>query len=123
MKPSEPFSQAISASFGRLLFISGQLAVNEEGVTVGTDIKSQAEQVFHNLGVVLGEAGASFSNVVKFTTFLVNAEDVAPFCEKRRELFADLFPDADYATNTMVVIDQLPKAEWLIEIEAIAVLP
>ena len=123
VKPSEPFSQAVSVSCGRLLFIAGQLAVDETGVTIGTDIKGQAEQVFHNLGVVLEQAGASFNHVVKFTTFLVNAEDVAPFCEKRRELFADLFPDRDYPTNTMVVIDQLPKEEWLVEIEAIAALP
>ena len=57
---------------------------------MGADIKGQAEQVFHNLGVVLEQAGASFNHVVKFTTFLVNAEDVGPFCEKRRELFAGL---------------------------------
>lgn len=123
VSPSEPFSQAVSVSCGRLLFIAGQLAVNEAGETVGTDIASQAEQVFHNLGVVLEQAGASFSNVVKFTTFLVDADDVGPFCEKRRELFTDYYPDRDYPVNTMVVIDQLPKSEWLVEIEAIAALP
>lgn len=121
--PAEPFSQALSVSCGRLLFIAGQLAVNEAGETVGTDVKRQAEQVFHNLGCVLEHAGASFSNVVKFTTFLVNAEDVGPFAEKRRELFSGLFPDRDYPTNTMVVVDRLPKEEWLLEIEAIAALP
>lgn len=123
IKPTEPFSQAISADCGRLLFIAGQLAVDKKGVTVGADIQSQATQVFHNLGIVLEEAGASFSNVLKFTTFLVNAGDVAPFCDKRRELLAELYPNRDYPANSMVVIDQLPKSEWLVEIEAIATLP
>ena len=66
---------------------------------------------------------STFSSVVKFTTFLVNASDVAGFCEKRRELFAKFYPNGDFPVNTMVVVEQLPKDEWLLEIEAIATLP
>jgi len=123
VSPSEPFSQAVVTSGGKTLYIAGQLAVDEQGVTVGSDIASQAEQVFKNLETVLEGCGGSFSNVVKFTTFLVNASDVEGFCEKRRELFAKFFPNGDFPVNTMVVVEQLPKGEWLVEIEAFATLP
>jgi len=122
-KPSQPFSQAVRTSGATTLYIAGQLAVNEAGVTVGDDIASQTQQVLENIGRVLAGCGGSFANVVKFTTFLVNAGDVAGFCEKRRELFARFYPDGAYPVNTMVVVEQLPKEEWLLEMEAIATLP
>ena len=119
-KPAEPYSQAVSAS-GRLLFIAGQVSVNEQAETVGAgDMAAQVDQVFHNLGAVLESLGASFANVVKFTTFLARAEDLATFSSKRREIFSRIYADGDYPVNTMVVIDQLPNTDWLLEIEAIA---
>lgn len=121
--PAEPYSQAVSAS-GRLLFIAGQVSVNAQAETVGAgDLAPQMDQVFHNLGVVLESQGASFANVVKFTTFLVRAEDLPTFSAKRREIFSRIYPDGGYPANTMVVIDQLPNTDWLLEIEAIATLP
>jgi enamine deaminase RidA (YjgF/YER057c/UK114 family) len=78
------------------------------------------EQVFKNLGYILESAGTSFNNVAKFTTFLTRSQDLSTFYEKRAEIFADIYPDGHYPTNTLLVVEKLAREEWLIEIEAIA---
>jgi enamine deaminase RidA (YjgF/YER057c/UK114 family) len=123
VKPPQPYGQAIAVSCSKLLFVAGQLSVDVNGETVGSDIQSQTTKVYENLVGALASANATFADVVKMTTFLVNADDVAGYCDTRFEMFAKYLPEGPYPTNTMVVIDQLPKGEWLLEIEAIAALP
>ncbi len=121
--PAEPYSQAISVSGGKLLFVAGQVSVDAQGQTVGAgDLAAQMDQVFGNLGRALRGAGAGFEDVSKFTTFLVRPEDVPAFARKRREIFAGIYPNGCYPTNTLVVVQQLPNTDWLLEIEAIAAL-
>ena len=67
-------------------------------------------------------AGAGFEDVTKFTTFLVRPEDVPSFSRLRREIFAEIYPNGNYPTNTLVVVQQLPNTDWLLEIDAIAAL-
>ncbi len=83
----------------------------------------QMRQVFRNLEKVLASAGASFSDVVKFTTYLVRSQDIEGFMAVRKELFAKLYPKGDYPPNTLLVIDRLVPEEFLIEVEAIAASP
>jgi enamine deaminase RidA (YjgF/YER057c/UK114 family) len=45
------------------------------------------------------------------------------FYDKRSEIYAEIYPDGRYPTNTLVVIEQLAREEWLVEIEAIAAIP
>ena len=123
-KPQGLYSHAISVSAGRLLFIAGQVAIDENNQLVGSgDFNAQMDQVFKNLDHVLESADASFDSVVKFTTYLTRSQDLGAFYEKRAEIFADIYRDGCYPTNTLVVIDQLAREEWLVEIEAIAALP
>ena len=123
-QPLGTYNHAIIASPGRLMFVAGQVAVDEGGGLVGpNDLASQMRQVFHNLGQVLASGGASFRNVVQFTTYLVRTQKVEDFLTARREIFPDIFPDGDYPTNTLLVIEGLVKPEFLLEIEAIAALP
>ena len=71
-QPIGAYSQAIRTAPGELLFMAGQVAVDSDGNLVGPgDMVAQTRQVFQNLGGVLAGVGASFSNVVEFTTYVV----------------------------------------------------
>jgi enamine deaminase RidA (YjgF/YER057c/UK114 family) len=123
-QPQGMYNHAIIASAGRLLFIAGQVAIDENNQLAGPgDFNAQMQQVFKNLGSILDSAGASFENVAKFTTYLTGAKNLTAFYDKRREIFAEIYPQGRYPANTLVVIDQLARKEWLIEIEAVAALP
>jgi enamine deaminase RidA (YjgF/YER057c/UK114 family) len=123
-KPQGLYNHAISVSAGRLLFIAGQVAIDENNQLVGIgDFNAQMDQVFTNLGRILESAAASYDSVVKFTTYLTRSGDLKAFYEKRAEIFADIYRAGHYPTNTLVVIDQLAREEWLVEIEAVAAIP
>ena len=119
--PLGAYNHAVTVRPGRLMFIAGQVAVNEGGDPVGAaDLPAQTRQVFHNLGQVLASAGASFENVVQFTTFIVRGQSIDDYISARREIFPRIFPKSDFPPNTLLVIDRLVREEFLIEIEAIA---
>jgi enamine deaminase RidA (YjgF/YER057c/UK114 family) len=122
--PSGRYSHAILVRAGRLLFIAGQTGRDAEGKLVGHgDVATQTRQVFHNIGKILQDAGATFSNVVQFTTYLVADESVRPFLETRSEVFDELYPDRDYPPNTLLNVQSLGGGDALVEISAIAALP
>ena len=123
-RPLGAYNHAVSVRPGRLVFIAGQVAVSEGGDVVGAgDLSAQTRQVFQNLEQILSSAGATFENVVQFTTYLVSSQSVENFIAARTEIFPRIFPDGNYPTNTLLVIDRLVRDEFLIEIEAIAALP
>ena len=123
-QPIGAYSQAIRTTPGELLFIAGQVAVDLDGNPVGTgDVIAQTRQVFENLGGVLEGAGATFSNVVEFTTYVVGRDSVQGFIAGRTEVFPTMFPDGDYPPNTLLVIDGLVREEFLVEVSAVAALP
>ena len=123
-QPLGAYNHAVSVRPGRLVFIAGQVSINEEGDIVGKgDFPAQVQQVFHNLGQVLASAGASFENVVQFTTFVVRSRSTDEFVAARREVFAQIYPNGGYPPNTLLFIDRLVREEFFIEIEAIAALP
>lgn len=104
-----------------LLFVAGQLSVDTAGTTVGAgDLERQMRQVFANVNAVLEEAHMTFSNVLKFTTYLVDADDVEGFYEVRARLFSTLFGGQHYPPNTLLVVQRLVRPEFLIEVEAVA---
>jgi enamine deaminase RidA (YjgF/YER057c/UK114 family) len=106
---------------GPLLFIAGQVAVDNRGEVVGKhDFDAQFQQVFDNLGAVLKGAGASFDDVIRFTTYLVHSQDIEKFMKARAALFPKLFGSAAYPPNTLLVVDRLVKEEFLLEVEVVA---
>ena len=112
-----PYSQAVSAPAGRLLFCSGQIPLDPaSGEMVGAgDVRAQAERVLENLGAVLTAGGASFKSVVKTTIFLIDLGDFGAV----NEIYARYFPSLPPARATVQAAG-LPRGA-LIEIEAIAV--
>ena len=123
-QPLGAYSQAIRVRAGELLYLAGQVGIDRSGNLPGDgDVAAQTRQTFENLGQVLRAVGASFSNVVEFTTYLVGRESVQPFLEARAALFSTLFPDGDYPPNTLLVVDGLVREDFLVEIKAVAALP
>ena len=118
------YSIGMSVNAGRLLYVAGQVGVNREGTLVGPgDCATQTRQVLENIGHVLEGAGAGFSNVVEFTTYVVGRDSVQGFIDGRNQVFPDIFPGGDYPPNTLLVVDGLVREEFLVEIKAVAALP
>jgi reactive intermediate/imine deaminase len=116
----EPFSHYTDAvRAGNLLFISGCVALDADGTLVGEgDVVAQARQVFENIGLCLSAAGSCFADVVKVTTFLTDVGDRARINPVRQEFFGDAKP-----ASTLVEVSALVLPEFLIEVEAVAVVP
>jgi 2-iminobutanoate/2-iminopropanoate deaminase len=113
-----PYSQAVVAPAGRLLFCSGQIPLDPRtGEMVGAgDVRVQTQRVMENLGAVLVAAGVSFEAIVKTTIFLADLQDFAAV----NEIYGVYFPN-DPPARATVQAAGLPKGA-LIEIEAIAAL-
>lgn len=103
------------------VFIAGQLSVDRTGAVVGKgDFEAQMRQVFENIRNALLSMQCTFSNVVKFNTFLVHSQDIDQFMAVRKKLFPELFKDGAYPPNTLLIIDRLVQEEFLIEVETTA---
>lgn len=105
-----------------LLHIAGQVGVDAHGDVAGDDVRSQARQTYRNLEAILSSEGLSPAAILKFTTYLIDEDDIAAFYGVRDELFPELFPDGAFPPNTLLVVRRLVKPEFRVEIEAVAVL-
>ena len=113
-------SSQVAEASGRLLFISGQVAVTEDDKLVGKDdFVAQLEQSFRNVDVAVRAAGGTFKDIVKLNYFCLDSVDRALLSEVRR--VRDSYVSADYApASTFVFVSGLARKGWLIEIEAVA---
>ena len=103
------------------LFIAGMLSVGIEGNVVGeSNFEVQCSQVFANIEAALEANEASFSNVVQFTTYLVNSDHIPAFMDFRKREFPALFPNGKYPPNTLLMVDRLVQASFLIEVQTVA---
>ena len=76
------YSQIVEVTAGRIIFISGQTALDREGAVVGrNDFSAQADQVFRNLSAALHSVGATASNLVKLTVFVRDMANLAAYRE------------------------------------------
>ncbi len=111
------YSHAVRA--GQTLYVAGQVARNEHGELVGADdALGQARQVYANLAAVLEASGATFGDVVRVTTYLVDPADSAAVTRVRLEAFGDHRP-----AHTGLVVAALGAPEVKVEVEVTAVLP
>jgi reactive intermediate/imine deaminase len=112
------YSHVVVASGGKTIYISGQVAFDADRNLVGKgDLRAQAHQVFSNLKTALAAAGADFSHVVKMTTFVKDISQMAIVREVRDQYLNGPKPPASSA----VEVSRLVNEDWLIEIEAVAV--
>ncbi len=114
-----PYSQAIAARGGRLVFTSGQIPLDPKTMQIvgEGDIVAQTERVLENLQGLLAASGVGFEHVVKTVIFLA---DMGHFAQVN-ELYAKRFREAPPARST-VQVAYLPRGV-LIEIDMIAVGP
>jgi len=115
------YSHMAEITGGKMIYIAGQVALDASGNIVGkNDYGAQLQQVFFNLKTALESAGASFKNVVKLNYYIVDSVDRSEFFAYRevRDRFVDT---ANPPVATVVVVRGLFLPEFLIEIEAVAV--
>ena len=114
------YTPVVAAQGGRTIYVSGQVPVNEKGELVGKgDLLAQTEQAFRNVDTALKAAGASFADVVKITTFVVGykPEHRAIMHQVRSKyVVKDRMP-----ASTLLGVQALAVADYLIEVEAVAV--
>ncbi|MDR2986988.1 MAG: RidA family protein [Nocardiopsaceae bacterium] len=114
------YTHVVVATGSKLIFVAGQEPEDEHGNLVGPgDLAAQARQVFANLGGALAAAGASPVSVARITIFVVgHRPEYLPVIEEARvTLFADHKP-----VDTLVGVETLARPEYLIEVDAIAVI-
>jgi 2-iminobutanoate/2-iminopropanoate deaminase len=111
--PVGPYSHA--AAVGDLIFVSGLLAMDDEGKIVGVgDATAQAEHIFDRLGLILASAGSDFGDVVKLTIFVIDLADRAALSRVRQRVFGSYRP-----ASTLVGVASLIGDGALMEIEAV----
>jgi 2-iminobutanoate/2-iminopropanoate deaminase len=116
-EPVSHFTHVVRA--GRLVFVSGCVATDAQGRVVGgNDVVAQTRQVHENIKRCLAAAGATFADVCKVTVFLRDVGDREKVNTVRKEYFG-----AHRPASTLVEISRLVRDEYLIEIEATAVVP
>lgn len=116
------YSQVVEiAGPARIVYIAGQLGVDQTGRFVGTpdDFGAQCKQAFENLKAALASLGAGFADVVKITNFLVGMENMATFRAIRDGYLNTAAPPA----STTIGVPALARPGGLFEIEAVVALP
>jgi enamine deaminase RidA (YjgF/YER057c/UK114 family) len=105
---------------GTPVFIAGQVALDPSGHLVGPgDFRAQAQQVFENLKSAVEAAGGSFSNIAKLNVYVVDRSHLPQYREVRDQFIDIKNPPA----STAVQVAALFRPEFLIEVEAVAVVP
>jgi 2-iminobutanoate/2-iminopropanoate deaminase len=114
--PLSHYADAVVA--GGVVYLSGIVPVDADGVVVGGDVVAQAEHVFAIMGRVLAAAGASAADVVKVTVYLLDIGDRPRINPVRQAFFGATRP-----ASTLVEVSRLAVPGARLEIEAIAHLP
>jgi enamine deaminase RidA (YjgF/YER057c/UK114 family) len=119
--PMGQYSHVTRVRANELLFVAGMLSGDAAGNVIGEgEFDVQTAQVFRNIEAALKSAGASWANVVQFTTYLVHSQDIPRFMEFRLREFPKMFPDGKYPPNTLLMVDRLVKEAFLVEVQTIA---
>lgn len=109
---------AHAARMGDILFVSGQVAQNEQGEIVGRgDPAAQVEQIFKNMQAVLTASGSSLERVGKINILSTSMDYLPAIRAVRDRVFA---PVGHVPASTLAIISSLAHPDYLVEIEAIA---
>lgn len=112
--PAGAYTQAIEITGAtRTLYLSGQVGTAPDGTTPD-DVTEQARQVWRNIAAQLESAGMTFDNLIKVTTILPDAADIAASRTARSEALGARKP------ASTLIIGGLASPMWKIEIEGIA---
>ncbi len=114
INPGSGYSQVVSVASNNIktLYVSGQIGA-------GDNLETQMRSALENLKVQLESSGATYSDIVKMNTYIV---DYKPeYLDIFRDVRKEIMGDKDMPASTLVGVQSLATDEWLIEIEAIAI--
>ena len=113
------YSQVMVVEVGgtRQIFVAGQTPRDRDGNCVGPgDMRAQIEQVGQNIKDALEAAGATLADVVRTTTYVTDMDEYFRHQDVRMKFFAQALP-----TSTTVQVSRLSRPEFMVEIEAFAI--
>lgn len=114
------YTHLVEISGGRIVYISGQVALDADGNMVGEgDFRAQTQMAFENLKAAVEAVGGSMENIVKLTNFVTDMTHINDYREVRDSFINVERPPA----STLVQVVRLFQERFMIEIEAVAVIP
>jgi enamine deaminase RidA (YjgF/YER057c/UK114 family) len=114
------FSQIVAASGGKTIYISGQTAWDaQKQIIGGTDLAQQARQALRNIRVAVEAAGGTLTDVVALRIYIVNYRPEQADAIGRS--LQEFFPEENRPASTWIGVTTLAVRDFLIEIEATAV--
>jgi enamine deaminase RidA (YjgF/YER057c/UK114 family) len=120
-KPTAGYSHVAEVTDGKIVYIAGQVAIDRAGNLVGKDdFRAQVQQVFENLKAAVEGAGGDSYSIIKLNYYCAESVDPAqvPIVREIRDKYVNT---ANPPTSTFVVVKRLVRPEWLIEVDAVAV--
>lgn len=118
--PPGNFSWVVQSE--KTLYLAGQVGIDKDGNCVDTkDVAAQVGQALRNIDATLKELGGSLNSIVRTTTFVVGKENLDG-ARAGRKAIMDEGLMTNKPANTLVVVSGLASDDWLVEIEATAVL-
>ena len=120
-KPTAGYSQVAEVGEGKIVYIAGQIALDKSGNLVGKDdFRAQVQQVFENLKAAVEASGGDFNSVIKLNYYCAASVDPSQMAVVR-EVRDKYVNTANPPTSTFVFVQRLVRPEWLIEVDAVAV--
>jgi len=114
-----PFGYAHAIQIDNTIYISGQIPLDQEMNVIGkNDIAAQTELVYENLKKVVEDAGGTMTNIVMLNIYCT---DIEAFDKETRHLRKKYFGNY-YPAITAVEVKRLYRQDFMIEVEAVAVL-
>jgi len=116
------FTQVVAVNGpAKTIYVGGQDAVDASGTIVGKgDIKLQVEQVFKNLQTALRASGAELEHIIKWNIYMVQGQPLRPAFEVSQQIWGGR---PNPPAITVVVVAGLANPDFLVEMDAIAVVP
>jgi enamine deaminase RidA (YjgF/YER057c/UK114 family) len=113
-RPRAPYAQVVRA--GNLVFMSGAVGRAADGTLAKDDLKAQFRQALENTRIALAAVGATPEDVVRVTLYLTSMKEKASLDKMREDFFGPQWPAA-----TAIGVTELASPEYLVEMDAIAV--
>ena len=120
-QPLGRYSHISLAAGTEIVSVAGQVGITKDGELADDGgLTAQVWQVFRNLRTALETQGLGLSDVFKFTTYLVGADNIDEFMAARTAAYAEFFPSG-YPPNTLLVVARLVEERFTVEVEAFAI--
>ena len=101
-----------------MIFLAGQMGIDEDYQVVAHDFASQARTALRNVSAALDQCGASAADLATMTVYLTDMRDSAQFFEIRKQEFGDIL-----VASTTVAVAALPLPGLRVEVQCVALLP